>query len=392
MKRLIGTLQEQDFEALAKMRQSLHAMPELSGEEYLTASHIKALLTGFSPDTLIERIGGTGVAAVFTGSEPGDTVMIRCELDGLPIAETGKPAYRSKHPGRGHQCGHDGHMSIVLGVACALSRRPPARGRVVLLFQPAEETGTGARAVMADPRFTQFNPDHVLALHNLPGYERHRIVLKSGRINCASRGMRIRYTGKTAHASMPETGHSPALAMASTIRRISMLSTRSPLDEAFALVTVVHAVLGERAFGVAPGEAEIWATLRTVTDQRMERLVEEASALARGAAKEHALTCRIDFDDVFRACDNDDRLIETFRQSAADLGFDVTELDEPLRFSEDFGEYADVSPSAMFFLGAGADHPALHNPDYDFPDELIRSGALMFLATINRLLGSKISA
>lgn len=392
MKRLTGTLQEQDFEVLAKMRQGLHAMPELSGDEHLTASRIKALLTGFSPNTLFESIGGTGVAAVYDGSKPGETVMIRCELDGLPIAETGKPVYRSKHTGRGHQCGHDGHMSILLGVATALSRTPPASGRVVLLFQPAEETGTGARAVMADPRFAQFNPDHVLALHNLPGHQRHRIVLKSGRINCASRGMRIRYSGRTAHASMPETGHSPALAMASTIRRISMLPTRGPLDEAFALVTVVHAVLGERAFGIAPGEAEIWATLRTVAGKRMERLVEEASTIARDTAKEHALICQIDFDDVFRACDNDARLIETFRQSAADLGLDVTELDEPLRFSEDFGEYAAIAPSAMFFLGAGTDHPALHNPDYDFPDELIRSGTLMFLATINRLLGSQASA
>lgn len=391
MKRLIGTLQDQDFDALAKMRQSLHAMPELSGEEHLTASRIKALLTAFSPDTIFESVGGTGVAAVYDGAESGETVMIRCELDGLPITETGNPTYRSKHPGRGHQCGHDGHMSILLGVASALNRTPPARGRVVLLFQPAEEIGTGARAVMADARFTQFNPDHVLALHNLPGHERHRIVLKSGRINCASRGMRIRYTGRTAHASMPETGRSPALAMASTIRRISMLSTRGPLDEAFALVTVVHAALGERAFGVAPAEAEIWATLRTVTDERMERLVEKASAIAHDAATEQALTCRIDFDDIFRACDNDARLVEQFRQSAADLNLDVTDLDEPLRFSEDFGEYAKSAPSAMFFLGAGADHPALHNPDYDFPDDLIRSGTLMFVATLNRLLGTKIS-
>lgn len=388
MKRLIGTLQDKDFTALAEMRQTLHAMPELSGEEHLTASRIKALLTAFPPDEILESVGGTGVAAVYDSPKPGDTVMIRCELDGLPIVETGNPAYRSKHPGRGHQCGHDGHMSILLGVAQALKRTPPAQGRVVLLFQPAEEVGTGARAVLADPRFTQIKPDHVLALHNLPGHERHRIVLKSGRVNCASRGMRIRYTGKTAHASMPETGRSPALAMASAIRRMSMLSTRGALDEIFALVTVVHAALGERAFGVAPGDAEIWATLRTVTDERMQRLVEEASAIARDAAKEHALVCHIDFDDVFRACDNDHRLIEAYRQSAAELNLDVTELDEPLRFSEDFGEYADIAPSAMFFLGAGTAHPALHNPDYDFPDELIRSGTLMFLATLNRLLGT----
>ncbi len=382
-------LDDQHFAALRAIRRDLHTMPELSGHEQRTAARISALLADFGPDEIVEGLGGTGVAALYQGRKPGVTVMIRCELDGLPIAETGERSYRSMRPGHGHQCGHDGHMSILLGVASTLGRQRPLRGRVILLFQPAEEIGSGARAVIADPRFDQLKPDCVLALHNLPGHALHQVIVKSGHIHCASRGMRVRFTGKTAHASMPETGISPAHALASVIGRLEQLSSATAMDEKFALVTVVHAHLGEKAFGVAPGDAEIWATLRTVADRQMDGLVESAAAIAQQAADEHRLTCTIDYHDIFHACTNDTGLVDQVRRSAAELGLAVTELEEPMRFSEDFGEYGSAARAAMFFLGAGTGHPALHNPDYDFPDDLIRSGTSMFLSTLNRILESE---
>jgi amidohydrolase len=366
-------------------------MPELSGEEHMTAARVKSLLARFEPDNLIEGLGGTGLAAIFDGNQAGHTVMVRCELDGLPITETGSYTHCSENQGKGHQCGHDGHMSILLGVAQTLTERRPARGRTVLLFQPAEENGKGARAVIADPRFREINADYVLSLHNLPGYDLHQIILKAGQVNCASRGMRIRFAGKTAHASMPETGRSPALAMTSSIEQLNALSNTGTMDETFALVTIVHAHLGEKAFGVAPGDAEIWVTLRSVTDAQMDMLVEKATTITKDAAAAHQLGWSIEFDDVFRACSNDTWLIEQYRQSAHENQLVVEDLSEPLRFSEDFGEYGNIARSAMFFLGAGRHHPALHNPDYDFPDELIRSGAMMFYATINRLLGENLT-
>lgn len=372
---------------LTDIRHALHAAPELSGAEQQTAESIRSHLASLHPDDIITGLGGAGVAAIYDSGKPGRSILLRCELDGLPIQETGEPSYRSRLNGRGHQCGHDGHMAILLGVAMMLQDNPPRTGRVVLLFQPAEETGKGARAVIDNKNFGSIRSDYAIALHNLPGFDLHTVLLKSGAVNCASRGIRIALTGRTAHASQPETGRSPALATAQIIEQLHGLSNCERLDADFSLATVVHCHLGEQAFGVAPDKAEIWATLRTVTDDAMDTLVRSAETIARDVAHSNGLALTISYDDVFNACDNDPALIAHLRESAEHLGLPVEELDEPLRFSEDFGEYGSVGASAMFFVGAGLDQPALHNPDYDFPDALIHTGASMFYETACRLLG-----
>ncbi len=379
-------LTQQQVADLSIIRQSLHAEPEISGNEIHTAQKIAILLDACQPDAIMTGLGGTGVAAVFDSGKPGKTVMVRCELDGLPIHEISTLSYRSTVDGKGHQCGHDGHMAIALGVARLLHKQRSASGRAVLLFQPAEETGKGARAIMSDPRYGDISPDYALSLHNLPGFDRHQIILKEGGVNCASRGIRIALTGKTAHASMPETGTSPALALAQVIEQLHGLSNPTFTDTEFRLVTLVHAHMGERAFGVSPAEAEIWATLRTISDAGMQQLTEAAQRLADRIAAEHGLVLKLTYDDVFNACDNHSNIVAHYRQCANDLGFATRYLDEPLRFSEDFGEYGKSSQAAMFYLGAGHDQPALHNPDYDFPDELIQTGTSMFYAMINRLI------
>jgi amidohydrolase len=379
-------LPEETVAALRSARHELHRNPELSGEEAGTAGRIAAWLSDYGPDRVVTGLGGTGVAAEFSGAADGPTVLIRCELDALPIAETGDHDHVSTVSGKAHQCGHDGHMAILLGIGSLLSTRRPARGRVVLLFQPAEETGKGARAVLADPGFASIAPDYAVALHNLPGYPLHQVLLKDGHATCASRGMRIRLTGKTAHASMPETGVSPALALASIIRGLAGLSRPERLDEDFLLVTIVHAALGEQAFGVSPADGQVWATLRTLTNQQMDALVGRATAIAEEQARQYGLRLEIDYDDVFSATRNDPQVIGAVRRSAEASGLDSRTLTEPMRFSEDFGEFGHACRSALFFLGAGENHPALHNPDYDFPDALIPSGASVLYETAIGLL------
>ncbi|MEF2073092.1 amidohydrolase [Consotaella aegiceratis] len=379
-------LDHDDLAELTAWRHALHQRPDLSGEEEATARAVESFLAPTGPDRLLKDLGGHGLAAIYNGVESGPTVMLRAELDALPIHEIGDAPYRSQTDGKGHLCGHDGHMAILAGVARELARRRPGQGRVVLLFQPAEETGAGAAAVLTDPRFAEIAPDYAFALHNLPGLPLGEVALKDGPVNCASRGLRVDLSGRTAHASMPETGRSPMAAVAHLMPALTGLGVGGTLSDDFALVTVTHAVMGEPCFGVAPGHAEIWATLRTMRDARMSPLVETAEWVTRHLAETNGLDWSVSYHDVFRHCENDPDAVGHLRGALDAVGV-PHKPGEPMRASEDFGRFRDVAKTAMLFLGAGTDHPSLHNPDYDFPDALIPVGARIFERVVRDLLG-----
>lgn len=371
---------------LVQHRHALHRRPEVSGHEVETAARITQLLKECEADKILQGLGGHGVAAIYDSGAAGPTVGIRCELDGLPIQETSDAPYVSLYPGRGHLCGHDGHMAMVLGVAQALRSERPNGGRVVLLFQPAEETGQGAAAMRSDPRFLDIAPDYLFSLHNLPGLALGQVKLCQSAANCASRGMRIVLGGKTSHAAAPQDGVSPASALSALMTDLANLGAGGQLDDTYALTTVTHARLGEPTFGIAPGSAELWVTLRTVSDDRMESLVDKAEEKVKVCAEHHGLTAEIHYDDVFEACVNDADAVEVLKQACADQSVPTALVTEPQRFSEDFGQFAKGSKSAMFWLGAGEAHPQLHNPDYDFPDDLIPIGTTIFLSAIQNVL------
>lgn len=371
---------------LTGLRHALHQIPEVSGAEEKTAAYITTYLRAYAPDRLLTGLGGHGVAAVYDGAADGPTVMIRCELDGLPIEELSDQPYRSTHAGRGHLCGHDGHMTMVAALAEDLAGKRPARGRVVLMFQPAEETGKGAPAVVADPAFGEIAPDYAFSLHNLPGLAVGQIALCSGPANCASRGMRIRLSGRTSHAAAPQDGVSPAGAMAQLLPGLVALGGGTDLGPDYALVTLTHARLGEATFGIAPGEGEVWATLRTVNDTRMAQLIEEATALVGKVCAEQGLGHEISFDDVFEACTNNPEAVAVLQKACERVGLGVAMKDRPQRWSEDFGQFGKGAKAAMFWLGSGEDQPQLHNPDYDFPDAAIPVGAGLFRAVVSELL------
>jgi amidohydrolase len=379
-------LSNQDMIDLTGWRRRLHRHPEISGEETRTADEVEAFLSATRPDRIVTGLGGTGVAVVYEGGAPGPTVMFRAELDALPIEELTDVPYRSEISGKGHLCGHDGHMTILAALGRGFSRERPRRGRVVLMFQPAEETGAGAAAVLADKKFGEVAPDYIFSLHNMPGIRLGEVELREGIVNCASRGMRVVLTGKTAHASMPETGTSPMQAVAALMPGLTALGTGGTLADDFSLVTVTHATMGEPAFGIAPGRAEVWATLRTMSDARMGDLVARAEALVGEAAANAGLGHSISYHDVFDACDNNGEAVAKLRE-ALDAEGVRHEPGEPMRGSEDFGRFGAVGKSAMFFLGSGTEHPALHNPDYDFPDDLIPIGARVFMRAARNLLG-----
>jgi amidohydrolase len=380
-------LAEHELSELAVWRQELHSRPELSGHEEKTAQAVQAVLRATGADQVITGLGGYGVLGIYEGENSGPTIMLRAELDGLPIQEISELPYRSLVPGKAHLCGHDGHMTILAAVARDLSRQRPCRGRAVLLFQPAEEDGSGAAAVLADTRFEQVRPDFVFSLHNLPGLPLGQVAVAEGLVNCASRGMQIVLSGRTAHASSPELGVSPQAAIARLLGEINALGRGGVLDEGFSMVTVTHARLGEPAFGISPGHAEVWVTLRTLTDSKMDALRTQAESLVQSVAESEGLRAEITYRDVFNHCMNDAEAVAHLWNALDAESVHYSGQGLPLRGSEDFGRFNYRSKAAMFFLGAGVQHPGLHEPDYDFPDELIEVGSRVFTRALRNLLG-----
>lgn len=369
---------ETDIQHLINIRQTLHQNPELSGFEEYTAEALKRTIIRYQPDEIIDNMGGFGVAFVFKGMEPGPTVLFRADMDALPIKEINLIDYASRSHGIGHQCGHDGHMAILVGLAEQVSKNRPQKGKVVLLFQPAEETGEGALAVINDPNFHRITPDFCYALHNIPGFPKGSILLKNNTFTAASQGIIVKLYGKTSHAAEPEKGISPALALSKIIEAITLLPNKKDLFSDYVLATIVHAQLGERTFGTTPGQAEVLITLRSFEDSDMDVLIQQVENSIKEIADSHGLKSELSFTDIYPSTQNNPSLVQQVKEGAEELDYKVISLDKPMPWAEDFSQFSKLFKSVFFGLGAGEDHPKLHNPDYNFPDDIISYGVGLF--------------
>ncbi|MFD2201653.1 amidohydrolase [Shivajiella indica] len=367
---------------LSSFRKKLHQYPELSGEEKETAKRVLDFFKEIQVDKTLKGLGGTGLAFVFEGKEPGPSSLFRCELDGLPIKEENDIPHKSTISGKSHVCGHDGHMAIICGLGLELVKNRPKKGKVILLFQPAEETGEGAYAVIQDPKFKEIKPDYAFALHNLPTFESHQIILKKGAFAAASTGMIIHFKGRNSHSAHPEAGNSPAVAMSKTIVALERLPDAM---KKFTLVTVIHARLGEIAFGTTPGEATVMATLRAFENETRDLLVTYAEKLCTQIAKEYGLEVSFDYTEKFAATHNDPEAWEYGNQAAKKLGLKTKHARIPFRWSEDFGLFSSHTKTLLFGLGSGKKQPQLHESNFDFPDDLIPTGVDMFWEIIKQL-------
>ena len=366
------------MENLIELRHILHAHPELSGHEALTNRVLNEWVKQTQPDLLIEKIGGYGLAAVYKGAKPGKRILIRGDIDALHIPEPNDIPYRSQNQGVSHKCGHDGHTTILCGLAQWLGEQRPDQGEVVLLFQPAEETGQGAQAILNDPQFEQIKPDVAYGLHNLPGYEKGHIMVRKGCFAAASFGLKLCFDGRTAHASQPETGHSPSDLLALLIHNLE--KKRELLKEVKPLTTFVitHAILGEETFGVAPGHAEIWLTLRSYDDHNLEMMASQIIEMCRAKAKDYLFDFSFSEHEAFAATNCDDNCIQLIERASTNLGLCLGHLEVPFRWSEDFGRFGSVCPIGFFGLGSGIEQPALHDTMFDFPDDILEVGMGMF--------------
>lgn len=371
---------------LKEFRIALHRQPELAHQEKETAEKIIAELKKNKPAQLITNLGGFGVVAIFESGKPGPKVLIRCELDALPIDDSEQMPNRSENNGVGHKCGHDGHMTILIGLVRKLSQTNLARGSVLLLFQPAEETGEGAQRILSDPNFKKLKPDYVVALHNLPGFPMGEVILRKGVFASTSCGIEIKLKGKTSHAAEPEAGVSPALAVAQLIQQLSVVPQFHTSLAQAAQVTIIHARVGERAFGTSPGEGVVAATVRAHKDEVMKLLKEKIESQARSIADMHQLEIAIATIEPFPATINDAEVVDMIEQAANDLKMSTTMPTVPFAWSEDFGHFTAQYKGALFGLGSGVNQPPLHHPDYDFPDQLLEPGIGLFEKIIEKLI------
>lgn len=375
------------YPELQALRHDLHRHPELSGNEPETARRIISYVSKHHPaDQLITGIGGHGLAFVYDFFGPGPTVMIRCELDALPIHEPNDFAHRSMAEGVAHKCGHDGHMGILAGLASWLRGQAFSGGKVVLFFQSAEETGKGAAAALQDERFRALRPDYVFALHNIPGAPLRQVILTPELFSATVQSLTIFLTGKESHASEPEHGVNPAYATAELIQALARLNVSAAARSDFALLTPVHITLGQKAYGISPGTGELHYTLRTWSEGEMKQLKTGLEEIVAAIAAQNGLAWRTDWFEYFPATVNDAGCRERVKAAAQACGLPVVEQPTPFRFGEDFGWFSQHYRVAMFGLGAGEDCPALHHAEYDFPDALLPTGVMLFGELITKLL------
>jgi len=370
------------IEAAQSLRHELHQHPELSGHETNTQKIITSFVRTRSPLGAIHHLKENGLGVVYRYGIGGPTIVIRCELDALPIYEENDLVYRSIASGVSHKCGHDGHMAMVASLSEWLDRVHYDQGTVILLFQPAEETGKGAEQILNDPIFRSWKPDYIFALHNIPGVPMHQVIIPPGYFSATVQSLIISLKGVTSHAAEPEQGVNPSTAIADIILGCDRLNNSDTGSSEFAVLTPVHIKVGEQNYGISPGSGEIHYTIRTWSEEHLSHLKKELSGLVQAAVRQYDLETQLEWIEYFPGSINDASCMEIIKQAGRQNGLDLSLRDHPFKFGEDFGWYAKEYQCGMFGLGSGVDQPPLHNPHYDFPDELLPTGIEMFKSII----------
>lgn len=374
-------------DTLIQLRQKLHQHPELSGTERATSETILHELSKHEPDQIMENVGGHGIVAVYhpKKGDPARTVLFRAELDAIAVNEESGRDYHSVKEGVMHGCGHDGHMAILTGVAQNLNRKRPENTAVYLLYQPAEETGQGAGAVLGDPRFDQLKIDHGFALHNLPGFEEGKVILADGLFALASTGIAITFKGRSSHAAYPEEGLNPVMHVTRLIDhfldRFKPIQKRDPHAKA----VVAYIRLGEIAFGVNPGVAKVGFTIRASDDRSIEEMTEWVGEHMDGGSIPFEGEISFEAVEPFAATINTKAGNRIVQKSAEAAGMATEKLRKPFPWSEDFGSFRRKFPVTLFGLGAGCDHPPLHSERYDFNDRLIQKGVQIYGSILSEM-------
>ncbi|NOD63091.1 MULTISPECIES: M20 aminoacylase family protein [unclassified Ruegeria] len=374
-----------DFSAdMSAWRQHLHTIPELEFECYETAAFVAERLREFGVDELHEGIAKTGMVAIINGQEDGPTIGLRADMDALPIAEETGVEYASTHPGKMHACGHDGHTTMLLGAARYLAETRNFRGRVALIFQPAEEEGGGAGVMVEEGIMERFDISQVYALHNAPGFAEGSFYTTPGPIMAAVDTFEVHIQGVGGHGAMPHETRDPVMAACGIAQAIQTIVSRNhyALDDLVVSVTQIHS---GTVNNVIPDTAYINGTVRTFDPAVQKMVMERMEQIVQGQAASYGVEARLDYDVNYPATINDAEKANF----AADVAREVAGEDRVVANAgremgaEDFSYMLQERPGAYLFLGQG-EGAGLHHPKYNFNDDIAPVGASFFARIVEK--------
>ena len=375
---------------MRKWRRDIHAHPELGFEERRTADLVASRLESFGIE-VHRGIGRTGVVGVLkSGTAPG-TVGLRADMDALPIQEANSFEHRSRHDGKMHACGHDGHTAMLLGAAKHLARSRNFDGTVHFIFQPAEEGIGGARAMVADGLFRRFPCQSIFGMHNRPGMPLGKFAVRAGPMMAGGAFFDIDVTGRGSHGARPESGVDSVLVAAHIATALQSIVSRNvrPVETAVVSVTQIHA--GD-AYNVIPQTARLSGTVRAFSNEVMALIGRNLARIAEGVAAGFGASARTDFRPIFAPLINDPQQAEFAASVCAELvGAENVRRDPPLIMaSEDFSFMLAEVPGCYLNIGNGDGEGAceVHNPSYDFNDAALPYGAAFFVRVVERKLGA----
>ena len=373
---------------LTNWRRDIHAHPELGFEEQRTADVVAKKLAEFGCE-VFRGIGRTGVVGRLRAGASSRSIGLRADMDALPIHEATNLPYRSRHEGRMHACGHDGHTTMLLGAARYLAETRNFDGTVHFIFQPAEEGLGGGQAMVKDGLFERFPCDTIFGMHNRPGLAVGKFQIRTGPMMAGGAYFDITVTGRGAHGARPEAGIDPVIIASHITTALQTVISRNvrPLDTAVLSVTQIHA--GD-AYNVIPEQAFIRGTVRAFSSETMMLIEQNISRIASGVAAGFGGTAELDFRLIFPPLVNDTTEAEFIADTAATLvGEDnINRNGNLVMASEDFSYMLDRRPGAYIQIGNGDSSGGceVHNPGYDFNDAALPLGASLFARVAERKL------
>ncbi len=371
---------------IAEWRRDIHAHPELRYEVHRTAALVADKLKCFGCDEVVSGIGQTGVVGVIRGRRAGKAIGLRADMDALPLnEETGLP-YQSTVPGRMHACGHDGHTAMLLGAAKYLAETRNFAGTAVVIFQPAEEGGAGALAMVKDGLIPRFAIEEVYGMHNYPGLPLGEFAIRSGPMMASADHITIDLEGKGGHAARPHLCVDTILVGAQIVNQLQSIVARNvdPLESAVVSICMFQA---GHTDNVIPQHAQLRGTARALTAEVRSLLQKRVPEVVEGTARLYGAKAGITYTNGYPVLINYERQTAFASAVAREIaGGDRVDTDfAPVMGAEDFAFMLAERPGAFIFVGNG-DSAGLHHPAYNFNDEVIPAGISYWVRLVETAL------